>query len=116
LHPSVAPVAGQTVTPAYGGWYDNPDGTVSVSCGYFNRNDEEVLEIPTGSENFILSGDPNQGQPTHFQPRRHWGVFALRIPADYKGETIVWTLKVRGETFSMPANLNADWKIDALDG
>lgn len=112
----MVPVAGQTVTPAYGGWYDNPDGTVSVSCGYFNRNDEEVLEIPTGSENFILSGDPNQGQPTHFQPRRHWGVFALRIPADYKGETIVWTLKVRGETFSMPANLNADWKIDALDG
>jgi hypothetical protein len=35
--------SGQTVTPAYEGWYDNPDGTVSVSCGYFNRSDEEVL-------------------------------------------------------------------------
>ena len=66
-----APVsgAGQTVTPAYEGWYDNPDRTVSVSCGYFNLNDEEVLEIPTGSANCILPGDPNQGQPTRFQSR-----------------------------------------------
>ena len=29
---------GQTVTPAFEGWYRNHDGTYSLSFGYFNRN------------------------------------------------------------------------------
>ena len=114
----LAPVsgAGETVTPAFEGWYENSDGTLSLSFGYFNRNVEEVLEIPVGPNNFIEPGDPDQGQPTHFQPRRHWGVFVVIVPADYAGEKVVWTLKIRGETFSIPANLKAEWKIDALEG
>jgi len=39
---------GQTVTPVFEGWYRNPDGTYSLSFGYFNRNFEEVLELPNG--------------------------------------------------------------------
>ena len=64
----LAPVngAGETVTPVFEGWYENPDGTLSLSFGYFNRNGEEVLEIPIGPDNFIAPGDPDQGQPTHF--------------------------------------------------
>ena len=45
--------AGQTVTPAYEGWYPNEDGTFTLSFGYFNRNKEEILEIPVGPNNFI---------------------------------------------------------------
>ncbi len=114
----LAPVsgAGETVTPVFEGWYENPNGTLSLSFGYFNRNGEEILEIPIGPDNFIAPGDPDQGQPTHFQPRRHWGVFVAKVPADYAGEQVVWTLKIRGETFSIPANLKAEWKIDALEG
>ena len=114
----LAPVsgAGETVTPAFEGWYESPDGALSLSFGYFNRNGEEILEIPIGPDNFIAPGDPDQGQPTHFQPRRHWGVFVVRVPVDYAGEKVVWTLKIRGETFSIPANLKAEWKIDALEG
>ena len=114
----LAPVsgAGGTVTPAFEGWYENADGTLSLSFGYFNRNREEVLEIPTGPDNFITPGDANQGQPTHFQPRQHWGVFVVNVPAGYAGERVVWTLKLRGETFSIPANLKVEWKIDALEG
>ena len=80
----LAPVSGsgETVTPAFEGWYENSDGTLSLSFGYFNRNVEEVLEIPVGPNNFIEPGDPDQGQPTHFQPRRHWGVFVVRVPVD----------------------------------
>ena len=29
-------------------------------------------------------GRPNQGQPTYFYPRRHWGVFAVKVPADFR--------------------------------
>jgi len=107
---------GQTVTPVFEGWYTNPDGTHSVSFGYYNRNVEEVLEIPVGPENFFEPGPANRGQPTHFQPRRHWGVFAITVPADFGYERLVWTLKIRGETYYVPGSLNKDWEIDALNG
>ena len=107
---------GQTVTPVFEGWYENPDGTNSISFGYFNRNFGEVLEIPVGPDNFFEPGPVNQGQPTHFQPRRHWGVFAVTVPADFGYERLVWTLKIRGETFQVPGSLNKDWEIDALRG
>ena len=108
--------SGQTVTPAFEGWYRNPDGTYSISFGYYNRNSEEVVEIPIGSDNFIAPGDSNQGQPTVFQPRRQWGVFAVRVPADFGNHKIVWTLRIHGETFAIPGSLHPDWQIDALEG
>lgn len=107
---------GQTVTPSFEGWYQNPDGTYTLSFGYFNRNLEEVVEIPVGPNNFIEPGPANQGQPTVFQPRRHWGAFGVKVPADFGFERVVWTLKIHGETFSIPGALNRDWEIDALEG
>lgn len=114
----LAPVSasGRTVTPAYEGWYENPDGTYSISFGYYNRNSEEVLEIPVGPDNFFEPGEPNRGQPTHFQPRRHWGVFAVRVPADFGDKRVVWTLRIHGQTFTIPGHLRSEWEIDALDG
>jgi hypothetical protein len=115
--PLAAPKAsGQTVTPVYEGWYKNPDGTFSLSFGYYNRNSEEVVEVAIGANNFIEPGDPNQGQPTRFQPRRHWGVFAVRVPADFGAKTVTWTLKIRGATYAIPGGLRPNWQIDALEG
>ncbi len=107
---------GQTITPVFEGWYKNPDGTYSLSFGYLNRNFGEVLEILVGPDNFFEPGPANRGQPTHFQPRRHWGVFAITVPEDFGYERLVWTLKIRGETFQVPGSLNKDWEIDALHG
>jgi hypothetical protein len=114
----LAPAApsGQTATPAFEGWYKNPDGTYSLSFGYYNRNTSEVLSIPTGPDNFISPGDANQGQPTYLYPRRHWGVFAVKVPADFGKGQVVWTLKVRGKTFAIPGSLREEWQIDALEG
>jgi hypothetical protein len=108
--------SGQTVTPVFEGWYRNPDGTFSLSFGYFNRNADEVLQIAIGPDNFVAPGSQNQGQPTEFQPRRHWGVFAVRVPADFGLNQVVWTLTSRGRTFSIPASLQPNWQIDALEG
>ena len=105
--------AGQTVTPAYEGWYPNPDGTYMLSFGYFNRNREEVLDIPVGPNNFVSPGVENQGQPTRFHPQRHWGVFTVRVPADFGEKRLTWTLVVRGETFAIPGHLHRDWLLDA---
>lgn len=107
---------GQTVTPVFEGWYRNPDGTYSLSFGYFNRNYEETLDIPVGPDNFFEPGPADRGQPTHFEPRRHWGVFAVTVPEDFGYERLVWTLKVRGKTYFVPGSLNRDWEIDALKG
>lgn len=108
--------AGQTVTPVFEGWYPNRDGTVSLSFGYYNRNTEEAVDIPIGPDNFLEPGPGNQGQPTHFEPGRHWGVFAVTVPADPADQTIVWTLNVRGESNAIPGTLRRNWHIDALEG
>jgi hypothetical protein len=114
----LAPVAksGQTVTPVFEGWYRNPDGSFSISFGYYNRNAAEVIEVPIGADNFVAPGDSNQGQPTHFEPRRHWGVFAVKVPANFGTKKITWTVRMRGETFAIPGSLHPDWEIDALAG
>lgn len=112
---------GDTVTPSYEGWYPNPDGSISVSYGYYNRNSEEVVHIPIGPDNQIMQGTEDkltplvgdQPQPEYFQTRRHYGTFAVTIPAGYDGE-LWWTINIRGEKVSIPSNLTAAWKIDAM--
>ncbi|MDB4875343.1 MAG: hypothetical protein JWM41_1789 [Gemmatimonadetes bacterium] len=114
LAPSAA--TGLSVTPAFEGWYRNADGTYSLSFGYFNRNTAQVLSIPTGPDNFISPGASNQGQPTSFYPRRHWGVFAVRVPADFGDKKVVWTIKSGDRTYAIPGSLREEWQIDALEG
>lgn len=114
----LAPVreSGQTVTPAFEGWYRNADGSYSLSFGYYNRNGQEILDVPIGARNFIAAGGPNLGQPSRFLPRRHWGVFAVRVPADFGNQKVVWTLVIRRDTFSIAGSLKPGWEIDALAG
>jgi hypothetical protein len=117
--PTMAPTrtSGQTVTPAFEGWYRNPDGTFSLSFGYFNRNSREVIEVPVGANNFFTPGPADRGQPAHFEPRRHWGVFAVVVPrALALGEKVTWTLVVRGDTVRIPGHMRPNWQIDALEG
>ena len=38
--------SGQSVTPAYEGWYRNADGSISLLVGYFNRNLKQEARHP----------------------------------------------------------------------
>ena len=107
---------GLTVTPAYEGWYENPDGTYSLSFGYFNRNTDEIIEIPLGPDNMVEPAGLAQNQPTRFEEGRHWGTFVVRVPGDFGDREVAWTLRVRGRTFTVPGHLRPDWNIDALGG
>lgn len=107
---------GQGVTPVFEGWYRNPDGSYSLSFGYFNRNQGEVVEVPLGRANFISPAAFDGGQPMRFHPRRHWGVFAVRVPADFGTRRVTWTVVFRGDSMVIPASLAPDWQIDALEG
>ena len=58
--------SGQSVTPSFEGWFENSDGTYTLSWGYFNRNYEETPDIPVGPGNVFSPGNSDVGQPTHF--------------------------------------------------
>ena len=104
--------SGQSITGGYEGWYQNPDGSFSFLVGYFNRNQKETLEIPIGPNNRIEPGGPDQGQPTHFLPRRQWGVFTITVPKDFGDKKLTWTLVANGQTTSVPMSLNPLWVIE----
>jgi hypothetical protein len=112
--PSFVQKTGSDVVPIYEGWYPNPDGTLSLSFGYLNRNYEEELDIPVGPANRIEPGPEDQGQPTHFFTRRQRGVFVVKVPKDIGNTKVTWTLTVRGQTASVPATLGELYNIDAL--
>jgi hypothetical protein len=103
---------GQSVTGAFEGWYQNPDGTYSLLVGYFNRNSKEVLDIPVGPNNRIEPGGPDHGQPTHFLPRRQWGVFRVVVPKDFGNKKFTWTIVANGQTTSIPMTLNPLWVVE----
>src|SRR5262245_36665929 len=52
--------SGQGVTPSFEGWYQNSDGTYSLSFGYFNRNYREELDIQPGPNNKLEPGPVDQ--------------------------------------------------------
>jgi hypothetical protein len=106
---------GASITPAFEGWYQNADGTYSLLIGYFNRNKSETLDIPVGPDNRIEPGPVDQGQPTHFQTGRQWGVFVINVPKDFGTKVITWTITANGETQSIPFTLNKSYPIEPFE-
>jgi hypothetical protein len=111
---------GELVSPVFEGWFRDESGTLMLSFGYFNRNYEQELDIPTGPDNKIEPGPADQGQPTHFVPRRQWGAFAVPVAKDVEKrllaekKSVTWTLRANNQTVTIPANLGPAYSIDAL--
>jgi hypothetical protein len=103
---------GQTVAPAYEGWERNADGSFNLVFGYLNRNWDEAVDVPIGPDNSIEPGGPDQGQPSHFLPRRNRFLFRVRVPKDFGEKEIVWTLTTKGKTERAYATLKPDYFID----
>src|SRR3954471_8479801 len=106
---------GASITPAYEGWYENKDGSFSLLLGYYNRNQKEALDIPVGPNNRVEPGPADQGQPTHFEIGRQWGVFAIKVPKDFGTKAITWTIVAHGETNSIPLTLNKGYPISPFE-
>ncbi len=103
--------SGQGVTGSFEGWFPNPDGSFTLLVGYFNRNDKAMLDIPVGPNNRIDPGGPDMGQPTHFLPKRQWGVFTITVPKDFADQKLAWTLVVNGDTSTIPLSLSRQWAV-----
>jgi hypothetical protein len=105
--------SGQNVSPAYEGWEIDADGKKYFVFGYMNRNWIEELDVPVGPDNSFNIGDPDQGQPTHFLPRRNRFMFRVPVPANFKDtDELIWTLTTYGKTEKAYASLRLDYQID----
>ncbi len=105
--------SGQNVAPAYEGWEEDSDGSKYFLFGYMNRNWEEEPDVPVGPANGFAPGSPDQGQPTHFLPRRNRFVFRVKVPAGFtEKDELVWTLTTNGKTEKAFASLREDYKVD----
>jgi hypothetical protein len=104
---------GQNVAPAYEGWEQAPDGTKYFLFGYMNRNWEEEIDVPVGPDNGFNIGGADQGQPTHFLPRRNRFVFRVRVPSGFSDkDELIWTLTTHGKTEKAYATLRQDYVVD----
>lgn len=104
----------QHVEPAYEGWRQKPDGSYSMMFGYHNENWVETPHVPVGDNNYFSPGEVDQGQPTHFLPRRNRFIFEVDVPADWGDRELVWTLNVNGVERKAYGSLRADYVLDAI--
>lgn len=105
------PDRGAGITGAFEGWFKNPDGSFSFLLGYFNRNTVQEVNIPVGPNNRIEPGGPDRGQPTWFLPGRQWGMFTVKVPADFGENKLTWTITVNGQTNVIPLGLKPDYEV-----
>jgi hypothetical protein len=106
------PQSGQNIAPVYEGWEQNADGSFNLIFGYFNRNWNEWIDAPVGPANTLEPGGPDQGQPTHFLPRRNQFVFRVHVPKDFGTKELVWTLTTNGKAEKAYATLKPDYVVD----
>ena len=104
--------SGQAVYPVYEGWYKNPDGSFTLLFGYFNRNAKQALDVALGPNNKVEPFGPDAGQPTHFDPKRGWGVFTVKVPKDFGTKKVAWTLTANGFTNTVPGHLDPNWVLE----
>jgi hypothetical protein len=110
---SLSYTRGQNISPAYEGWEQASDGTKYFLFGYMNRNWEEEIDVAVGPENGFNVGGADQGQPTHFLPRRNRFVFRVKVPAGFTDkDELIWTLTTHGKTEKAYATLRADYVVD----
>jgi len=104
---------GQNISPAYEGWEQAPGGARYFLFGYMNRNWEEEIDVPVGPDNGFNVGGADQGQPTHFLPRRNRFIFRVRVPSGFtEKDELIWTLTAHGKTEKAYATLRPDYIVD----
>jgi hypothetical protein len=112
LPSSPAKQFGASISPAYEGWFDNPDGTHSFLIGYYSRNTQAEVDVPIGPNNHFEPGNLDMGQPTHFLTRRRFGMFVVTVPREFaKTQKITWTLTANGVTTSVPFHMHVDYNL-----
>jgi hypothetical protein len=93
-----------------------------------NSNWEEEFDVPFGPDNYfayiapgalndieldaVTPSEIDQGQPTHFYPRRNPFLFTIQVPPEFGEQELVWTLTTHGRKNRVYASLRADYRMD----
>jgi hypothetical protein len=83
--------------------------------GYLNRNAQEEVDVPVGTDNKFEPLGADQGQPTHFltNPRRRMFVFKVNLPRDWdKDKRLTWTVTAHGKTSAAYGWMQREWEVD----
>ena len=104
--------SGQNVAPAFEGWEEDEQGNRFFLFGYMNRNWEEEIDVPVGPDNTFSPGTADQGQPTHFLPRRNRFIFRVKVPKDFGDKSLTWSLTANGRTEKVVARLVPAYEKD----
>lgn len=107
--------SGEAVFAAVEGWGPHKDGQNVIEVGYYNRNRDQVIDIPIGPNNRIEPGGPDMGQPTHFEPGRHYGVFGITVPKDFGTKRYTWTIVANGQTSSVQLGTAAPYWVNFFE-
>jgi hypothetical protein len=103
---------GTSITGAFEGWFDDPDGTHNFLVGYLNRNMKQAMDVPIGPNNRIEPGGPDMGQPSHFEPGRKTGMFLVKVPKDFSPkDRLTWTIVANGQQMVIPLRLHTDYNV-----
>lgn len=97
------PPTGLPIVPVMEGWYENDDGSVTISFGYHNKNQTGTLVIPFGENNRLEPASYDGVQPTFFDRGRHTGVFTVTLPENARRESVWWHIKAgENEAYKVP--------------
>jgi hypothetical protein len=105
----------QSLYPGYEGWRESPDGGYELMFGYMNENWEQEIDALIGADNRFSPGPADQGQPTHFLPRRNRFTFVVRVPASFgEDDELIWTLRANGKEHRAYGTIREDLYIDNI--
>lgn len=90
----------RSLTPFVSCYWDNGDGTVTVSVGVSSSN-ATTVSVDVGADNRITVGAIDRGQPTSFRPGRHENVWAATVTYSDLSRGINWSLT--GNTVGLTA-------------
>ena len=104
---------GEPIYPAFEGWGPLKDGGQNAFLiGYKNDNSDQTIDIPIGPNNHMDPGGPDLLQPTHFEPGRAWGVFAVPVAKDFGNKNIAWTIVANGRATVVQFSLKVPYWVD----
>jgi hypothetical protein len=100
---TIYPPTGLPIVPVMEGWYENDDGSVTISFGYHNKNAEGTVMIPLGERNWIEPAQFDGVQPTYFDRGRHTGIFTVTLPESMRDESVWWHVRTgENREFKVP--------------
>lgn len=99
-------VGGYPLVPFMEGWFDNGDGTYTISYGYLDRNPEPMY-IPIGPDNTLDPANFNGMQPTRFETGHQRGIFTVTVSAEQARSDIWWRLTANGEQTEVPGRITS---------